>query len=72
MKTAPMNTQHSELQQHLREQFGGKPFSRESAENVAFRCGEVSEAINELIQDGYLKIQTADDRLALAETARAS
>lgn len=52
-----MNTPNNEVHRRLTENFGKGPFSRESAENIAVRCGQVSEVINELIQDGYVEIR---------------
>ena len=62
-----MSTAYSELYRHLKSQFGHNPFSRESAEILASRCGELSEAINQLIDDGHLEIHGTSQQLALTE-----
>ena len=60
-----MKAQYTEIHRHLTENFGKGPFSRESAERIAFDCGQVSEIINELIQDGHVEVRDRG-QLALA------
>lgn len=59
-----MSVEQKEFHAYLKEQFGNGPFSRQSAEILAARCGQVSEIIDEMIQSG--EIEDLGDLLALA------
>lgn len=50
-----MSQQHNEFHTYLKAQFGKGPFSRQSAEILAARCGQVSEIVDEMIQDGHIE-----------------